>query len=182
MKMNSRRLRIKWLASCTILLKSPLSPLLSLRYEMSLLIRLEETSGRLALLVLLSWILLVPTTSRAQDSLMARPLPQISEAIAHGDAKALFNYATERVEINMFGANTVYSPGQAVYVVHDFFQRYPPSQFDFRDVSRSEQDWFAEGIYRYKGGKGIIRIYLRLRNAEKQWQLREIHIGHRDDE
>ena len=149
---------------------------------MPLLIRLEEVSGRLVPLVLLAWALLMPSVSQAQDSLLARPLPQISEAITHGDAKTLFNYATERVEVNMFGASTVYSPGQAVYVVHNFFQKYPPSQFDFRDVSRSDQDWFAEGAYRYEGGKGIIRIYLRLRSAEKQWQLREIHIGHRDSE
>lgn len=120
--------------------------------------------------------------SHAQDTSNANPLADIRKAIATGQAKILLRHASERVELNLFGASTVYSPGQAVYIIRDFFNKYPPRQFRYQDFSQSDHNWFVEGIYQHERERTPLRIYLRLQNTDKRWRLREIRIGHHEEE
>ena len=142
-------------------------------------VRSQGLAWLLPLLTLLMCLLsLSPAAARAQDDGPSAPFSPIRQAIIAGNAKVLLSYSSERVEINLFGRSGVYSPSQAVYVVQDFFQKYPPKQFAFRDTSHTRHSWFVGGIYQHARNNAPLRIYLRIRSSDRKWKLREIHISH----
>ncbi|MEM9996969.1 MAG: DUF4783 domain-containing protein, partial [Bacteroidota bacterium] len=68
----------------------------------------------------------------AADSLL---VPQFEEAFGAGDAETLLRDAATRVELSLFGRASFYSRTQALFVMRDFFRRYPPEAVTFRDQS-----------------------------------------------
>lgn len=155
---------------------------LSLQRLMKVSSRFRAATQTTAMVVALFFMTAALSDSHAQDTSHANPLADIRKAIATGEAKTLLQHASERVELNLFGASTVYSPGQAVYVIRDFFHKYPPRQFRFQVFSQSDHNWFVEGIYRHERERTPLRIYLRLQNTGERWWLREIRIGQHEEE
>lgn len=103
----------------------------------------------------------------------------VQDAFAKGDARALLNGASDRVEIALLGRNELYSRAQAIHVVQGFFQRYPPVGFTLQSQAKEEGSWFATGRYRYKHAEHPLQVYLRLRLKDDQWELREVRIEER---
>ncbi|MFQ5571528.1 MAG: DUF4783 domain-containing protein [Rhodothermales bacterium] len=106
-------------------------------------------------------------------------LASLQEALASGDAHLLMAEASDRVEIALLGQSKLYSRAQAVYVMQDFFRRYPPEHFAFQNTSQAEGSWFATGQYRYKHAERPLKVYVRLRMKGAQWELREVRIEQR---
>jgi len=108
--------------------------------------------------------------AQSRESAMER----IEKAIASGDAKALAGTMSQRVAVAVFGSSREYSQSQAEHVVKKFFADYPPSGYAIMKVSDSEQGAFVAGRYRSVRLEGAADLYLRLRDRDGKWELREI--------
>ena len=106
-------------------------------------------------------------------------LDQVQEAFAAGDADALLGEAADRVEIALLGRSKLYSRAQAIYVMQDFFRRYPPEAVTLKNNAQDDGSWFATGQYHYKHAGHPLQVYLRLHLKDRQWQLREVRIEQR---
>ena len=113
---------------------------------------------------------------------MAQPqynIEEIQDAFAKGDARALLAKASSRVEIALLGRSRLYSRPQAVYVIQDFFRRYPPEGFVVQSEDQEEGSWFATGRYRYKHAERPLQVYLRFRWKDDEWALHEVRVEER---
>lgn len=104
-----------------------------------------------------------------------RVLQQVGVAFAEGDARVLLGTAADRLEIGIFGANTLFSRAQALYVMQEFFREHPPERFAFQEYMKTNGSWFAAGTYWHQPGERL-QIYVRLRERGQHWELREIRI------
>lgn len=125
-------------------------------------------------LLLIASVVFVAAPAFAQVERSA--LEEIEAALGEADVNALNERAAERVELTLFGSAAMYSRGQAMYVLAEFFREYPPRRVDFSDPSRSGGNWFALGQYHYERGENPLRVFIRLRSNGGQWQLREVRI------
>lgn len=133
------------------------------------------------LVAMLLLLLLSPALAAAQSNSEPDVLTQVRQAFASGNARALLESASERVEVGLFGASTQYSRAQAAYVLRDFFDEHPPRGYAFEDVSEAGGSWFAAGRYWYKGGGGTpLRVYMRLSQDGEAWTIREIRVERRE--
>lgn len=122
--------------------------------------------------VVLLLVSILPAAASAQSR--AAVVERIEKAIASGDAKALAGTVSQRVAIAVFGASRDYSQGQAEHVLRKFFADYPPSAFSITKRSESEQGAFVAGRYRSERLEGAADVYLRLRDRDGNWEVREI--------
>lgn len=126
--------------------------------------------------LMLTLMLVVPVESRAQEA----EQDVLREALAAGDARAVLRGAASRVEVSLFGESSQYSRSQAVYVLQDFFESYPPRRFDWQDTSQSGQNRFWAGRYWHEAAERPMRVHVRLRHGEEAgWQLQEVRIERR---
>ncbi len=132
--------------------------------------------------LLVAAFLLLPASAAAQRFAdEGTVLTRVEKAFASGNARALMEPASERVEISLFGTSTQYSRSQAAFVLRDFFDEHPPRGYAFENVSETEGSRYAAGHYWYKGGGGTpLRVYVRLsQNGEEEWAIREIRVERR---
>jgi hypothetical protein len=123
-------------------------------------------------LLLIAAIPLRGTSAQSRESAMER----IEKAIGAGEATALAATMSQRVSVAVFGASREYSQSQAEHVLRKFFAEYPPSGFSVLKHSETEQGAFVAGRYRSARLEGEIDLYLRLRDRDGNWELREIII------
>ena len=124
-----------------------------------------------------SVVMVSPVRAQEQTTQEAHTAQQIKRAFEAGNARALLDAAVDRLEISLFGANTSYSRGQALYVLEDFFRNYPPHRFMLQDHQETDGHRFAMGRYWYEGSDRPLQVYLRLRAEGGGWVLQEIRIG-----
>jgi hypothetical protein len=84
------------------------------------------------------------------------------------------------VEIGLVGESKLYSRAQALFVLESFRTSFPPERFVVRDESVAERGWFLEGFYWSGATRSPLRVYLRLRVNDGQWEIREVLIERRD--
>lgn len=103
-------------------------------------------------------------------------LHEVETALEQGDVAALGRRSAERIELTLFGSASMYSRGQAMYVLAEFFREYPPIRASLSEPSRSGGNWFALGEYFFERGEQPLRVFVRLRNKAGRWELREVRI------
>jgi hypothetical protein len=123
--------------------------------------------------VCLSIVTALPSVAQAPSESAGQTL---QDAIQRGDTNALTSLSADRVEVTLFGSASMYSRGQAMYVLGDFFRQYPPQRVRFGDGSRSGANWFMMGDYYFEGGDQPLRIFVRLRTKDGRSELRELRI------
>lgn len=146
--------------------------------EYSIRVRLVMKSGirLLVAAMCLSVVTALPSAAQAQSESVS---PALQDAIQRGDINALTSLSADRLEVTLFGAASMYSRGQAMYVLADFFRQYPPQRVRFGDGSRSGANWFLMGEYYFEGGDQPLRIFVRLRTKDGRSELRELRIDRR---
>jgi hypothetical protein len=131
------------------------------------------------LLLIASMIVAVGISRSASAQAERGALQSLQEALTGGDVNALSSIASERVELTLFGTAAMYSRGQAMYVLADFFRQHPPERVSFSEGSRAGANWFIMGEYTYEGGEQPLRMFVRLRDRDGRWELRELRIDRR---
>lgn len=105
---------------------------------------------------------------------------RVVRAFERGDALVLLGGdATSHLEVGLMGENRLYSRSQAAYVLQKFFKTHPPARFELQDTSRVGGNRFVAGRYFSRSDAEPLRVYVRFREREGQWELREIHIDRR---
>ena len=121
--------------------------------------------------LLLASLWAVPT--EAQDSLSVEAL---MNSLSDGDEETLLAWAGPRVELALLGQRRRYTRAQATHVLRDFFQRYPPEDFQVDHSLSQQEEWWLTGSFliRYNGER--MRVYLRFRGTYPVYQLLAIQI------
>lgn len=129
----------------------------------------------MAVAVLFVTLAVVPSRVFAQNE-PEHVLQEVERAFGQGDSRVLSDASADRVEITLFGSTTLFSRGQAAFVLNDFFQQYPPRRCDFKEATRTDGSWFAAGQYWYGTTDTPLQVYVGLRERGAAWELREIRI------
>lgn len=123
------------------------------------------------------------STARGQEqSVQESPEPpppvvqRVVTAFTQGNPQRLLTPATDRVEVSLFGTRTFYSSAQAFYVLRDFFETRPPTEFTLGDVTEAGESYFVRGRYDHSRDEQTLQVYVRLVQAGQAWQLQEIRI------
>jgi hypothetical protein len=131
-------------------------------------------------LILVACLLFIATTDAyAQDPEQRAPMEVLQDALRRGDTNALASISSDRVEVTLFNSAAMYSRGQAMYVLADFFRQYPPVRISFSEGSRAGANWFVMGEYSYEGGDQSLRLFVRMRSKDGRPELRELRIDRR---
>jgi len=119
-----------------------------------------------------------PVAAQSDDppSLQEEALEHVRDAFARGDARALLEYATERIEVTLLGRSTHYSRSQAIYVMEEFFRDYPPEQFAAEETAGSDGSWFMAYEYWSSRGQAPMQVFIRIRTHSEHWEVREIRV------
>lgn len=121
-----------------------------------------------------------PVLAQGQAS-ASRPIPDaivqdLGSAFSNGDAQALLDHATDRVEISLFGTRTYYSRAQALYVLRDFFKKHPPQRFESDEVAEAGTTYFVTGRYWHLRTDQPLQLYVRVSTESEDWNLHEVRI------
>ncbi|MFW5973403.1 MAG: DUF4783 domain-containing protein [Bacteroidota bacterium] len=139
---------------------------------------MQLSTFRIFLLLVVAVLILAPSRPAfAQDE--RGVLKEVEASLGTADIGKLGHRAADRVEVTLFGSAAMYSRGQAMYVLANFFREYPPVRVVLNEPSRSGANWFALGSYFHEAGKQPLRVFIRLRSKEGRWELREIRIEQR---
>jgi hypothetical protein len=101
---------------------------------------------------------------------------RVQKAFETGDAVALMQPSAARVEISLFGARSVYSRSQGLYVLRHFFNEHAPQRFALQDLSCADLVCYVIGQYWHTRGERPLRAYVRLAASDATWMLREVRV------
>jgi hypothetical protein len=117
-----------------------------------------------------------PAQAQDQTAPADTIVQRVETAFQAGDARVLLSPAADRLEISLFGARTFYSQAQALYVLRDFFERYPPRRFQVEDVSTTERHSFTVGGYWHTQDSAPLRVYVRFGRQSEAWLVQEVQV------
>ena len=89
------------------------------------------------------------------------PLVRISSCMERGSSNCLSPYLKARIEITIKNSRRVYSPGQAKFVLQQFFDSNPPMSFKIRHDGMRTGSLFALAEYRSSKGTYEVNIFLK---------------------
>lgn len=101
---------------------------------------------------------------------------RIATAFERGDVQALLTSASDRVEVSLLGARTIYSDAQAFYVLREFFESHPPARFTLDDVATEGESGFVRGTFEHRRDERNFQVYVRLVHEHESWRLQEVRI------
>lgn len=92
----------------------------------------------------------------------------IRASIKTGSSRELSKYLNDKVVINIAGDKSSYSKNQAVFVLRDFFNKYPPVGFRYIHQGASKEGLkYVIGTYTYDGG--TFRVYMLIKRFNGQF-------------
>lgn len=101
-------------------------------------------------------------------------LERIGEIMLTENASALTEWASNPVEIAVFGASRTYSLAQGRYVLEEFFDSVDVLSFSIEEYTESGKGLFVEGTIIVSESRYPLRVYLRLKLSVDGWILREV--------
>lgn len=94
-------------------------------------------------------------------------ITQVKSALNTGSSKELVKYLDKTSDIDIEGEKASYSKTQAEVILKDFFQSYPPTNFQIvhQGASRAGSPYVI-GQYSYKSGS--FRVWIRLKEISDE--------------
>ena len=99
----------------------------------------------------------------SEDVTQSGVLDRISSCIQRGSSDCLSPYLNARTEITLNNARRFYAPGQAKFVLQQFFDRFPAMSFDIRHSGIRGGARYALAVYR--SSKGVFEVNIFLKQA-----------------
>ena len=116
-----------------------------------------------ATLLCLSWCF-APASVAAQSP--ESVLEQDKEGFIARDADFIARYLSPEVGISMGGTTRMYDRNQALYVIRQFMQDFPSTDFRLQHQGRSGETLYAIAEYRLQGGGRFeVNIFIRLQGS-----------------
>lgn len=103
-------------------------------------------------------------------------LELIGSSIEAGSAKELIKFCNATVELKMDGESSNYSKAQAEVILKNFFQKYPPSSFQYIHSGSSPEGLkYTIGHYTHSGGK--YRIVMLIKKIGSEYLIDTINFS-----
>ena len=109
--------------------------------------------------------------ARAQET-----IDDLLSALASGEAEAVLVSAEDRVEMALMGQGRLFNGRQAVYVLKEFFRRYPPESLAKENEMKDAANWFATARYTSTQGDNALRVYVSMQLSEDRWRLTALNV------
>ncbi len=107
-------------------------------------------------------------TTSAQDRSVLTD--KIAKFIIKSNTDSLVCYLNKTVKLNILHNRNTYSKGEAKYILDDFFNKYPPSDFIIKHKGQSK-DGSVYAIGTYKSGEGKFRSYYLLKEEKNNFLI-----------
>ena len=107
--------------------------------------------------------------------LVADIYTEINGAMKSGNFKTIANYFNSSVELNIPGADGLYSKAQAELLMKDFFAKNTPKNFTLKHDGIS-QDGSKYSIGALETSAGSFRTYYYLKNNNGSFLIKELRI------
>jgi len=100
---------------------------------------------------------------------------QTLQGLETGNPERVLVYARGSIRIALVGAQTLYSPAQARYVLRAFFEEHPPADVVLvREFRRQGHLFVISRLITKK--RETFRVYVRFSRDRKGWSFRELRI------
>jgi len=124
--------------------------------------------------ILLVFILSIGTVNPSNGQ--GDVIEEVSKAIKIGDVKKLTSFFHESIELNFAEEKSQYSKVQAEFILKDFFEKYPPINFEYKHRGTSNEGLkYTIGKYSYKGG--AFRVYMLIKEIEGSDKIDMLDFG-----
>lgn len=110
--------------------------------------------------------------ARAQTSVITN----VRDAIRAGSSRELTKHFNDMVELNIEGKTGNYSKEQATFVLKEFFDKYPSSDFTYIHQGASE-DGTQYAIGRYSHASGSFRVFMLVKQVSGQYKVKLLNIA-----
>ncbi|SDL67716.1 protein of unknown function [Catalinimonas alkaloidigena] len=107
-------------------------------------------------------------TSDAQSS--DQVLEETRRSLKSGSSRELARYFNEAVELGFDGQKASYSKTQAEFVIRNFFQQHPPTNFDFVHRGTSKEG-IRYCIGKYSSTEGAYRVVLLIKPVQGKYLI-----------
>ena len=110
--------------------------------------------------------------SKAQSSVITN----VRDAIKAGSSRELTRNFNDMVELNIEGKTGNYTKEQATFVLKEFFDKYPPSDFLYIHQGASE-DGTQYAIGRYSHDSGSFRVFMLVKKVNNEFKVKLLNIA-----
>ncbi len=110
--------------------------------------------------------------SQAQTSVITN----VRDAIKAGSSRELTRNFSDMVELNIEGKTGNYTKEQATFVLKEFFDKYPTSDFLYIHQGASE-DGTQYAIGRYSHDSGSFRVFMLVKKVNSEFKVKLLNIA-----
>ena len=110
--------------------------------------------------------------SYAQTSVITN----VRDAVKAGSSRELTRNFSDMVELNIEGKTGNYSKEQATFVLKEFFDKYPTSDFLYIHQGASE-DGTQYAIGRYTHDSGSFRVFMLVKKVNNEFKVKLLNIA-----
>lgn len=110
--------------------------------------------------------------SHAQTSVVTN----VRDAIKAGSSRELTRHFNDMVELNIEGKTGNYTKEQATFVLKEFFDKYPSSDFQYIHQGASE-DGTQYAIGRYSFETGSFRVFMLVKKVNNDFKVKLLNIA-----
>lgn len=106
----------------------------------------------------------------------ATVITNVRDAIRAGSARELTRHFNDMVELNIEGKEGNYSKEQATFVLKEFFDKHPGSDFTYIHQGASE-DGTQYAIGRYAHASGSFRVFMLIKQVSGQYKVKLLNVA-----
>lgn len=103
-------------------------------------------------------------------------ITQVRDAIRAGSSRELTRHFSDMVELNIEGKTGNYTKEQATFVLKEFFDKYPSSDFQYIHQGASE-DGTQYAIGRYSYDTGSFRVFMLVKKVNSDYKVKLLNIA-----
>ncbi len=104
---------------------------------------------------------------------------EIQQGIASGNVGQFSQRFAPQVQVNLKGEESgYYSSSHAHFILEKYLKERKVFSFEFTSVSDTDATPYATGnaVFRNKGTREIVQVYVSLMKSEDRWMIAEINI------
>ena len=120
----------------------------------------------MSIFILALAVLIQTTDAQSSDQV----LEDTRRSLKSGSSRELARCFNEAVELGFDGQKASYSKAQAEFVIRNFFQKHPPSNFDFVHRGASK-DGIRYCIGKYTSTEGSYRVVLLIKPVQGNYLI-----------
>lgn len=127
-------------------------------------------------IVLLVFFLMTGSSLLQESYAQTSVITNVRDAIKAGSSRELTRHFNDMVELNIEGKTGTYTKEQATFVLKEFFDKYPSSDFQYIHQGASE-DGTQYAIGRYSFDTGSFRVFMLVKKVNADYKVKLLNIA-----